>query len=313
MASWLPHGLIGAADLRTQQQQADRGRAARARAPAPARGMARGPAAPPPLARRAYDYRRLVYAPARQHIRNRLREIHDTYLRSPEDWEMDKTLGTRVLSKGDEVVAGINRTLDSFKMKRASHQIEFHDQFTRSCLPKIYPDWDTNYDSILKRYKLSQVHMETLIVCPRRFGKTIAVSMYVAAYMMNVPNSEVSIFSTGRRTAGKLMQSVIKFLQELPGFEEHIKVKNYETLVLDFGNGDTRTMSSYPGTVAVRPHPTSTPIPHSLCAVAVFLCEFVLCLLCACVFGLCSLWCTFGRCCRVRCCHVWKMALGTRK
>ena len=212
--------------------------------------------------RLVYNYKSLVYEPARQVLREQMRDVHRSYMRSAVDWMMDDTMGRRVLSQGDEIVAGINRTLDMFKMKRAAHQIEFHDQFTRSCLPKIYPDWDTNYDAILKRYNLSQIHMESLIVCPRRFGKTIAVSMYVAAYIMNVPNSEVSIFSTGRRTAGKLMQSVIKFLQELPGFEDRIKTKNFETLVLDFGNGDTRTMSSYPGTVAVCPTHTFSFLCH---------------------------------------------------
>lgn len=211
------------------------------------------PVVAPVMANRlVYNINQIVHQPALQTVNNSMRDLMRHYKRTVADWLQDATSGKHAQSEGDQIVAGINKTLDSFKMKRASHQVEFHDQFTRSCLPKIYADWDINYDSILKRFNLTKIHQESLVVCPRRFGKTMAVSMYVAAYVMNVPNSEVSIFSTGRRTAGKLMQQVIKFMQEIPEFEDRIRVKNFETMILDFGNGDLRTLSSYPGSVAVR-------------------------------------------------------------
>ena len=67
-----------------------------------------------------------------------------------------------------------------------------------------------------------------------------------------VPKSEEAIFSTGKRTAGKLMALTISFLLAIPGFRDRCEVHNVENLIIDMGPTDKRKISCYPGSVAVR-------------------------------------------------------------
>ena len=48
---------------------------------------------------------------------------------------------------------------------------------------------------------------------PRRFGKTISVSMFAAAMMFACPNMELSIYSTCKRISQKLLRNIVKFME----------------------------------------------------------------------------------------------------
>ena len=52
---------------------------------------------------------------------------------------------------------------------------------------------------------------EVLISTPRRFGKTISVSMFAAAILFAAPSVELSIYSTCKRISQKLLRNVNKF------------------------------------------------------------------------------------------------------
>ena len=54
---------------------------------------------------------------------------------------------------------------------------------------------------------------EILVSTPRRFGKTISVSMFAAAMLYSCPNMELSIYSTCKRISQKLLRNVVKFLE----------------------------------------------------------------------------------------------------
>ena len=56
------------------------------------------------------------------------------------------------------------------------------------------------------------MRQEILISTPRRFGKTISVSMFAAAMLFSAPNLEMSIYSTCKRISQKLLRNVYKFL-----------------------------------------------------------------------------------------------------
>lgn len=51
------------------------------------------------------------------------------------------------------------------------------------------------------------------IICIRRFGKTISVSMFAAAMIFSCPNMELSIYSTCKRISQKLLRNIVKFLE----------------------------------------------------------------------------------------------------
>lgn len=159
----------------------------------------------------------------------------------------------RTRKSGDSIVAEINYWLDNVGIKRHDYQIYFHQKIIESCLPKIYEhEWATFESEILQKFNIVRVVPERFLVCPRRFGKTYSVGSYAACYAWCVPNSEEAIFSTGKRTSGKLMTLTVSFLLAIPGFREKCETHNVEMLVIEMSSIDKRKICCYPGSVAVR-------------------------------------------------------------
>ena len=156
-------------------------------------------------------------------------------------------------ASGVEKLAFLRKTLDQFNVKRHEYQVDFHEEFIKSCLPKIFEkEWDSDYDAILEQFDMDRLTQEILVVTPRRFGKTYSIAMFCAAYLYCIPRTRIAIFSTGQRTARTLMLLVYAFLSCLNEFEDVVDTKNSETVILKISPTDTRELHCYPGTVAVR-------------------------------------------------------------
>jgi hypothetical protein len=153
---------------------------------------------------------------------------------------------------GDERLDMFRELLDMFNWEREDNQIEFHEIMLRTVLPKIFTkEWDTDYERIMRMFKMEKHTAETFIICPRRYGKTVSVAMFCAAYLYMVPNASIAIFSTSKRTSGKMMTAVYGFMRELPFFYHVVfETKNSECIKIVM-NGNERSVWSYPGTVAV--------------------------------------------------------------
>lgn len=99
---------------------------------------------------------------------------------------------------------------------------------------------------------------EILISTPRRFGKTISVSMFAAALIFSCPNVECSIYSTCKRISQKLLRNIYKFLEliyaELGVAHYRIIRHNMEEIVLRGPESDTdvRVVNSYPSKVKLH-------------------------------------------------------------
>ena len=96
---------------------------------------------------------------------------------------------------------------------------------------------------------------EILVSTPRRFGKTISVSMFAAAMLYACPNMELSIYSTCKRISQKLLRNVVKFLELI--FLE-LQVAPYQKIRMNQeevhlhgneGQGDVRVINSYPSKI----------------------------------------------------------------
>jgi hypothetical protein len=61
----------------------------------------------------------------------------------------------------------------------------------------------------------NNLSQEILISTPRRFGKTISVSLFAAAILYSAPRVELSIYSTCKRISQKLLRNIKKFLELL--------------------------------------------------------------------------------------------------
>lgn len=154
---------------------------------------------------------------------------------------------------GDRKMARLEFVLSNIpKMIRHEYQVMFHREMEMAMLPKIYDsEWDSDSNTILMKYKQLTHKPEKLIVCPRRFGKTASIVMFIVAVLYVIPGITIAVFSTCKRTAAKLITWATRLLQQMPGFQEKKAKVNSEEIVLQFSQGDQRTVNCYPGLVAV--------------------------------------------------------------
>jgi len=90
--------------------------------------------------------------------------------------------------------------LDEKGWNRSYHQRLFHEAFFKSVARvffKLNPPgtFERNHKRILETYNFKTLPQEVLISTPRRFGKTIATSLFAAAMFASCPGVEISIYS----------------------------------------------------------------------------------------------------------------------
>ena len=90
--------------------------------------------------------------------------------------------------------------LDEKGWNRSYHQRMFHEPFFKSTVRvffKLEPPgtFERNHRKILETYNFKTLPQEVLISTPRRFGKTIATSLFAAALFASCPGVEISIYS----------------------------------------------------------------------------------------------------------------------
>lgn len=155
------------------------------------------------------------------------------------------------------------RILDDCGWRRSFFQSQFHDDFLRACTRifwKALPPavFARDHKTILKENCWDNLAQEILISTPRRFGKTISVSMFAAAMIVSCPSVEISIYSTCKRISQKLLRNVTKFImiianQDLSTVGMSIQRHNMEEMVLQGPGGatDIRVINSYPSKVSL--------------------------------------------------------------
>ena len=152
------------------------------------------------------------------------------------------------------------RAIDVHYKTRSRGQIMFHQNFTMACLPHICgeTEWEMNRQYYLSRYDLDEYRSEILVTTPRRFGKTTAVAMFVAALMCVCPAMWVSIFSTGKRASKSLLTQIKEVIDSIEGMTDRIQSSNVEELWLMPVNCtkqmDVSRCFSYPSSVQVTYH-----------------------------------------------------------
>ena len=149
--------------------------------------------------------------------------------------------------QGDQRVIDIRRTLNELGFERSKMQRQFHEKFLQAvCLHLYSDDPDVDMEKIMRTNGWEDLRQSVLCLTPRRFGKTTAVAMFLAAYCICVPNSEQSVFSTGRRASQKLLELVRDMIKKTPWASRIVKC-NQEELILEGNNVfDRRKIFSYP-------------------------------------------------------------------
>ncbi len=153
-------------------------------------------------------------------------------------------------SNGDERLANLRQALnrlDTLGYMRSNHQREFHEVFISACLPQLYgKDLDRCLIRILEENDLDSIQSEVMVVTPRRWGKTMAVSLFLAAYLYTQPEADVCVYSIARRTSTMLVLKVYKMVVALGGGTHVIKRSNQETLKVINMYGSISVCNSYP-------------------------------------------------------------------
>ena len=150
--------------------------------------------------------------------------------------------------------------LDRRGWDRSFHQRLFHEEYLKSCARIFFkrdgPGAFANaHNRLLEINSWDSTPQEILVSTPRRFGKTISVSMFAAAMMFACPNMELSIYSTCKRISQKLLRNIVKFLDliylELGTTPYKIARMNSEEVHVlgNEGHGDLRVINSYPSKI----------------------------------------------------------------
>ena len=186
-----------------------------------------------------------------------LRTALSNFLRKNKDIDL-RASGFRHIEKCREALNAIDRR----GWDRSFHQRQFHDHFLRACA-RVF--WKTQpageftrcHQKILDQNGWSHLSQEILVSTPRRFGKTISVSMFAAAMIFSAPAVEVSIYSTCKRISQKLLRNICKFLEMIYA---ELKLEPYKIIRMNMeeialqgpeGAGDVRVVNSYPSKVGV--------------------------------------------------------------
>jgi hypothetical protein len=144
----------------------------------------------------------------------------------------------------------VNFLENGFKEKRHVFQREFHRSVCKTLAPQIVgSDWDI-YGPVLAKqegWDLRRSSKILLGLAPRRFGKSTGQAQSITAYMVNVPKSEQSIFSTAQRISMYLGEMVYKFLCDA-GYKEKVIVFRKERLeIIGDDEDDKRILNYFPG------------------------------------------------------------------
>jgi hypothetical protein len=156
--------------------------------------------------------------------------------------------------------------LDTLGWNRSYHQRLFHDDFLKACTRsfwKLEPpgQFARDHQRVLRVNAWDHIAQEILISTPRRFGKTISVSMFCAAMLLACPLVEISIYSTCKRISQKILRNVQKFAlmiadSDYATLNFRVIHENMEEINLQgpLGNTDTRVINSYPSKVCQLSH-----------------------------------------------------------
>ena len=196
-------------------------------------------------------------------------KLHEMHEASRPKSAFQRFLCKEVVKKNDEI-DGFYRmqlcrdalsAMDRRGWNRSHHQRMFHDHFIRACARIFFKNdppgsFARAHQAILEINAWDNLSQEVLISTPRRFGKTISVSMFAAAMVYACPSIEISIYSTCKRISQKLLRNVQKFFYliyaELKTTPMREIRSNMEEVVLQ-GNedvSDIRIVNSYPSKVS---------------------------------------------------------------
>ena len=160
---------------------------------------------------------------------------------------------TKQKNYGDIRLTNIRKYLDHVKgYDRSEMQKQFHESFLQAVALHLYKDDpEVDMDRIMSVNEWPNLKQQVLCLTPRRFGKTTAVAMFVAAYFLSVEKAQLCIFSTGKRASDGMLDKIhefVKLIDEDMGTNHDASCKRKGEFLYYYGEGanDVRKVASYP-------------------------------------------------------------------
>jgi hypothetical protein len=190
----------------------------------------------------------LLQAAWNQHCENESRKVEklcQTYTLK------DEHLHAKSLElDGDQIVANIRRTLDTFKdFERHMLQRKFHNHMLVNMLPRLYmKSWEAHRERLMKEFACTVERQETLIVTARRMGKTVSVALFIASILVCVPHITIACFAPTIVMAREMVKLVTNLIRNHDEYARMIsRGTRLDQLTLMMGETDKRTVKAYPG------------------------------------------------------------------
>lgn len=152
---------------------------------------------------------------------------------------------------GDEILKDIREDFMSFMDIWSENQLYFFEMMLLTAAKWIYGDEiKKNLLKILNKNGWRKLTDFVLFLAPRREGKSFVVSGAAAAFILNIPNVLVSVYSVGQRTSSKMGESIKDFLSKSKK-KINFKKNNDETLRIDGfeDKHDKRTLKCFPASI----------------------------------------------------------------
>jgi len=193
-------------------------------------------------------------------------QIYTSQLGAAEDVSVDGMDCLREMQRSLE-------KLDNCGWLRTEHQVMFHRVFINACLRKFMGNDFFQYANELRaEFDLNDTRNFTLLLTPRRFGKTTSVAMFAATALYSQKNVIIAIYSTGKRASGKLLEMIVQmYLQLCGGDTGSINVHNSENFAVTSPfNGTVNVVNSYPESAKIDLY--CFPSPKTLFLLRSFAC-----------------------------------------
>lgn len=134
-----------------------------------------------------------------------------------------------------------------------SHQHVFIEAIIQSNLPNIYGrSFADNEIRIKQRNNIDNIRYWTSVICPRRWGKTFAISVFIAAALLTMKNVKIVVFSRALRQSIYLSNYVKQHLSHMKENGKHLgldftySTNNKEEVFISTAFGDYNQLWALP-------------------------------------------------------------------
>lgn len=151
--------------------------------------------------------------------------------------------------EGDKRCRRLRTALATFTT-RSRQQIIFQEIFTQANMKNLYQgDYEAHELRIKSENFMDSLFQFALVSCPRRWGKSMGTSQWVAAWIVSQEDTNVLIFSPGKRQSQDLLNMMKKFIKEFrdeKGYSFEIGQDNAENFEVIHPSGKSSRIRALP-------------------------------------------------------------------